>query len=70
MTFAADLVAEVESRVGAGEFADYVTEALERKIEREKLAELVQETRELHGPVPEGVAEEVEALWDEAFGEE
>ena len=47
------IASEVRERVGKGSFSAYVTAAVERQIERDRLAELVDDHEQRHGPVPE-----------------
>jgi hypothetical protein len=61
------VAAEVESRVGPREFSSYVTEALIRQLERDRLGELVEELRETYGDVPDAIAAEVDAQWAAAL---
>lgn len=61
-----DLSAAIQERVGRGEFSRYVTEAVARRLEQERLAELVAEYEAEHGPVPEELLAEAEASWPDA----
>jgi hypothetical protein len=47
----AAIASEVRRRVGGGSFSAYVTAAVERQIERDRLAELVEDNEERFGPV-------------------
>jgi hypothetical protein len=66
----ADRVAEVKARVGARGFSAYVSAAVERQIQRDRLEELLQEAEAKIGPPTpdstewaEGIFREAEALW-------
>ncbi|MBT2478041.1 hypothetical protein [Streptomyces sp. ISL-94] len=61
VTLPEELAEEIRAEVGPGGFSRYVTDAIERQRERDRLHELVEWLEEEHGPVtPE------EAAWAEA----
>jgi Arc/MetJ-type ribon-helix-helix transcriptional regulator len=47
------IASEVRERVGKGSFSAYVTAAVERQIERDRLAEIVDDHEQRFGPVSE-----------------
>lgn len=57
------LAEQVKTRVGARRFSGYVAEAVGRQLQRDRLAELLDDLDREHGPVPADVLAEVEALW-------
>jgi hypothetical protein len=67
VTIPASVAAEVETRVGPREFSAYVTEAVVRQLEHDRLAELVDELTDTFGEVPEDVAAEVDRQWRDAL---
>ena len=56
----ADVIAEIDGRVGAREFSGYVTAAVRRQLQRDKIAEFLTAADERDGPVPEAVRAEVD----------
>jgi Arc/MetJ-type ribon-helix-helix transcriptional regulator len=53
VTLPEELAEEIRAKVGPGAFSAYVTEAVQRKRENERLGELVEWMEEQHGPVTE-----------------
>ena len=59
-----DLVAEVHLRAGRGRFSAYVTQAVERQVALDRLAEYVSEVEtELGRPISEEFMAAAEAAW-------
>lgn len=58
-----ELTAAVQQRVGRGEFSQYVTEAVTRKLESDLLEELASLLEAEYGPVPERFLAEARAAW-------
>ncbi|MGH3940863.1 MAG: hypothetical protein ACRDTG_19945 [Pseudonocardiaceae bacterium] len=58
-----ELTAAVQQRVGRGEFSQYVTEAVARRLELDLLDELAALLEAEHGPVPERFLTEAAAAW-------
>lgn len=58
-----ELTAAVQQRVGRGEFSQYVTEAVARRLELDLLDELASLLEAEHGPVPEKFLAEAGAAW-------
>jgi hypothetical protein len=67
VTIPASVAAEVATRVGPREFSAYVTKAVVRQLEHDRLAELVDELTDTFGEVPEDVAAEVDRQWRDAL---
>jgi Arc/MetJ-type ribon-helix-helix transcriptional regulator len=61
-----DIAEEARSRVGKGAFSAYVTAALRRQLERDRLAELVDESEQRLGPVPDTAQAQVAKEFEEA----
>lgn len=57
LTIDADVLASVRGRVPRGGLSAYTTEALRRQLERDGLAELIDEMVETSGPVDESAVE-------------
>ncbi|GAA1166185.1 Arc/MetJ-type ribon-helix-helix transcriptional regulator [Kitasatospora gansuensis] len=57
---------DVRTRVGKGAFSAYVTAAVQERIERERLAELVEEHIRHHGEIPEAARAQAAAEAEEA----
>ncbi|MGH7866066.1 MAG: hypothetical protein ACREP9_00200 [Candidatus Dormibacteraceae bacterium] len=68
ITMPANIAAEIETRVGPRRFSAYVTDAVSRQLELERLAELVDYLDETYGEVPPDVAAEADRRWAEALG--
>lgn len=63
ITVPADVAAELRARAGQGNVSAYVTHALIRQLEHDRLGDLVAELRELHGPVTEEELAAARAEW-------
>lgn len=62
VTLPEELAEEIRDKVGPGGFSAYVTQAVERRREQDRLGELVSRLEDEHGPVsdPELAAAEAE----------
>lgn len=58
-----ELTVAVQQRVGRGEFSQYVTEAVARRLEVDLLEELAALLEAEYGPVPERFLAEAGAAW-------
>ena len=58
-----DLVAAARSRVGGRGLSGYVNEALRRRLQRDRLVELLGQMEAAAGPVDPGILEEVRRTW-------
>lgn len=64
-----ELAEEIRKRVGAGAFSAYVAEALEHRLAREKLGEIVADFETRNGPISqEEIAAARAVLWGERDG--
>jgi hypothetical protein len=63
VTIPADLAAELRERAGRGNVSAYVTDALIRQLEHDRLGDLVAELAEIHGPVTEEELAAARAEW-------
>ncbi|MGW0669173.1 hypothetical protein [Streptomyces sp. NPDC002746] len=61
VTLPEELAEEIRSEVGPGAFSAYVTRAIERRRERDRLGELVKWLEDEYGPVAEADLSAVEA---------
>ncbi|MGY1498685.1 hypothetical protein ACW4TU_19165 [Streptomyces sp. QTS52] len=61
VTLPEELAEEIRSEVGPGGFSAYVTQAIERQREQDRLGELVAWLEEEHGPVTEAELAAAEA---------
>lgn len=57
---------EVRARVGKGSFSAYVTASVKRQIERDRLAELIDDYESEAGPIPQEHMDAVTKEFDEA----
>jgi Arc/MetJ family transcription regulator len=66
----ADVLAEARSRAGRRELSSYVNEAVRRRLQHDRLAELLAEMEAESGPVPDDVLAEARQVWrgDERSG--
>ena len=59
-----DHVREAKARVGERGFSRYLDEALARKLQHDRLADLEAELSAIHGPIPDDVQRRVDdAPW-------
>lgn len=58
-----DVLAEARERAGRRELSSYVTGALRRQLQHDRLGELLAEMEAESGPIPEDVMEEARQLW-------
>jgi Arc/MetJ family transcription regulator len=58
-----DVLAEARDRAGRRELSSYVTDALRRQLQHDRLGELLAEMEAESGPIPDGVMEEARQLW-------
>jgi post-segregation antitoxin (ccd killing protein) len=63
ITVPSDVAAELRARAGQGNVSAYVTHALIRQLERDRLGDLVAELREFHGSVTEEELAAARAEW-------
>lgn len=63
LSIADDVLAEARTRAGRRELSAYVTEALRRRLQHERIAELLRQMDAEAGPVPEEYLEEARRLW-------
>lgn len=63
VTIPADLAEELRSRAGRGNVSAYVTEALVRQLEHDRLGDLLAELAEVHGPVTDEELARARAEW-------
>lgn len=57
------VLAEARERVGKRELSSYVTAALQRQLQHDRLAELLATMDAESGPVPDDLLEEARRLW-------
>jgi Arc/MetJ family transcription regulator len=58
-----DVLAEVRARAGRRELSSYVTDALRRQLQHDRIGALLAEMEAESGPVPDDVMEEARQLW-------
>jgi len=58
-----DVLAEARQRAGRRELSSYVTDALRRQLQHDRLGELLSEMAAESGPVPHELMEEARQLW-------
>lgn len=63
VTVPADVASEVRARAGRGQVSAYVTHALVRQLEHDRLGELVADLEMIHGPVTEEELEAARSEW-------
>jgi hypothetical protein len=65
VTIPSDLAAELRERAGRGNVSAYVTDALIRQLEHDRLGDLVAELADVHGPVTEEELAAARAEWSD-----
>ncbi|WP_410785298.1 hypothetical protein [Kribbella sp. C-35] len=65
VTIPTDLADELRSRAGRGNVSAYVTQALVRQLEHDRLGDLLAELAEVHGPVTDDELARARAEWPE-----
>jgi post-segregation antitoxin (ccd killing protein) len=63
VTIPSDLAAELRARAGRGNVSAYVTDALVRQLEHDRLGDFLSELAEEHGPVTEEELAQARAEW-------
>lgn len=58
-----DVLAEARARAGRRELSSYVTDALRRQLQHDRLGELLAEMEATSGPIPDDLMEEARQLW-------
>jgi Arc/MetJ family transcription regulator len=58
-----DLVAEAREAVGARGLSSYVSRALRNQLQHDRIAGLLQELEQEHGPIDPRILEEVRREW-------
>lgn len=58
-----DVLAEARERAGRRELSSYVTDAIRRQLQQDRLGELLAEMEAESGPIPDDVIEEARQLW-------
>jgi hypothetical protein len=58
-----DVLTEARARAGHRELSSYVTDALRRQLQHDRLGELLAEMEAESGPIPEDLMEEARQLW-------
>jgi hypothetical protein len=63
LTLEEELVSEAREAVGVRGLSSYVNRALRHQLQRDRIAGLLAELEQEHGPIPPGVIEEVRQEW-------
>ncbi|TDO45904.1 hypothetical protein EV643_112233 [Kribbella sp. VKM Ac-2527] len=63
VTVPSEVAAELRSRAGRGNVSAYVTDALIRQLEHDRLGDLLTELADVHGPVTEEELARARAEW-------
>lgn len=58
-----EVLAEARARAGRRELSRYVSDALRRQLQHDRLGELLAEMEAESGPIPEQLMEEARQLW-------
>lgn len=66
ITVPADVAAELRARAGHGNVSAYVTHALMRQLEHDRLGDLLMELEAVHGPVTDEELAAARAEWPHA----
>ena len=65
ITVPAAVAAEIRERAGRGNVSAYVTQALIRQLEHDRLGDLVTELEAVHGPITDEELAAARAEWSE-----
>jgi hypothetical protein len=65
ITVPANLAAEIRERAGRGNVSAYVTQALIRQLEHDRLGDLVADLESVHGPISDDELAAARAEWPE-----
>lgn len=63
LSIEAGVLAEARDRAGRRELSAYVTDALRRQLQHDRLGELLAQMEAEAGPIPDEVMEEARSLW-------
>ena len=66
VTVPAEVAAEIRSRAGHGNVSAYVTQALVRQLEHDRLGDLVADLEAVHGPASAAELAAARAEWPSA----
>jgi hypothetical protein len=66
VTVPANIAEEIRTRAGRGNVSAYVTRALMRQLEQDRLGDLVHELEKVHGPVTDDELSAARAEWPDA----
>jgi Arc/MetJ family transcription regulator len=58
-----DVLAEARERAGRRELSSYVSDALRRQLQHDRIGELLAQMDAESGPIPEDLMEEARKLW-------
>jgi hypothetical protein len=58
-----NVLTEARARAGRRELSSYVTDALRRQLQHDRLGELLAEMEATSGPIPDDLMEEARQLW-------
>ena len=61
VTLDAELVAEIKTEIGEGEFSRFVNETLELHLQRRRMEQLERELEKEYGPIPDEVQREIDS---------
>jgi Arc/MetJ-type ribon-helix-helix transcriptional regulator len=61
VTLDADLVAEIKTKIGEGEFSRFVNETLALRLQGWRLERLERELSDEYGPIPDEVQREIDS---------
>ncbi len=63
-----DVLAEARGRAGRRELSSYVSEALRRQLQHDRLGELLAQMEAESGPIPDHLMEEARQWWRDPDG--
>jgi hypothetical protein len=63
VTIPSDVAAELRARAGHGNVSSYVTDAVVRQLEHDRLGDLLADLEEVHGPVTDDEVARARAEW-------
>jgi Arc/MetJ family transcription regulator len=63
LSIEANVLAEARERAGSRELSSYVTDALRRQLQHDRIGELLAAMEAESGPIPDELMEEARQLW-------
>jgi len=63
LSIESEVLDEARERAGRRELSSYVSDAVRRQLQHDRIGELLAEMEAVSGPIPEDLMQEARALW-------